>query len=281
MLCIKFTYLTTSPHSSSLHSITPSPLNSSILFSLMSSFSKTSRDYSRKHRRAILEPWRQHHNLPSSPPSPPPHRTPPTSLITTNSLSSSSPSQNLIQNQIVHDLNELYHLSNLLDINLQQAIKATNPSPPTSPYFEEMVGEGKIYGLRDIERFREAVLYLDTAGALQFQLGEGDISAYWRGISSEGDFLSTASSYTAIRDPMPRLYHRLIVCNIVGRSQAPEKVASRPKRQPDAAAGAPKVVEGASDIDEGAQAVPTLIQAPPAAPLELDQLGLYHRGWID
>ncbi|GKC15032.1 hypothetical protein Tco_1011814 [Tanacetum coccineum] len=92
------------------------------------------------------------------------------------------------------------------------------------------------------------------------------MSAYWRGISSEGDFLSTASSYTAIRDPMPRLYHRLIVCNIAGRSQAPEKVAPRPKRQPDAAAGAPKVVEGASDIDEGAQAVPTLVQAPQPPP---------------
>nr|GEV86434.1 40S ribosomal protein S10-1-like [Tanacetum cinerariifolium] len=68
-------------------------------------------------------------NLPPSPPSPPPNRTPPTSPITTNSLSSPSPPQNSTQNQIVHDLNELHHLSNLLDINLQQAIKATNPSP--------------------------------------------------------------------------------------------------------------------------------------------------------
>ncbi|GKD95742.1 hypothetical protein Tco_1379639 [Tanacetum coccineum] len=51
-----------------------------------------------------------------------------------------------------------------------------------------------------------------------------DLSAYWRGISSEGDFLGTASSYTAIRDPMLRLCHRLIACIIVGRSQALEKV---------------------------------------------------------
>ncbi|GJR02155.1 hypothetical protein Tco_0525139 [Tanacetum coccineum] len=96
----------------------------------MSSSSKSSRDYSRKHRRAILEPWRQSHNLLSSPPSPPLNRTLPTSPITTNSLSSTSPPHNPTQNQIAH---ELRHLSNLFEINLQQAIKATNPSPPTSP----------------------------------------------------------------------------------------------------------------------------------------------------
>ncbi|GJV12864.1 hypothetical protein Tco_1354405 [Tanacetum coccineum] len=99
----------------------------------MSSFSKSSHDYSRKHQRAILEPWRQSHNLPPSPPSPPPNRTLPISPITTNSLSSPSPPYNSTQNQIVNDLNELHHLSNLININLQQAIKATNPSPPISP----------------------------------------------------------------------------------------------------------------------------------------------------
>ncbi|GKA35567.1 hypothetical protein Tco_0722058 [Tanacetum coccineum] len=96
----------------------------------MSSLSKSSRDYSRKYQKAILEPWRQSHNLPPSPPSPPPNRTPPTSPITTNYLSSPSPPRNPTQNQIAH---ELLHLSNLLEINLQQAIEATNPSPPTSP----------------------------------------------------------------------------------------------------------------------------------------------------
>ncbi|GJW18941.1 hypothetical protein Tco_0026377 [Tanacetum coccineum] len=95
----------------------------------MSSSSKSPRDYSRKYQRAILEPWRQSHGLPPSPPSPPPNRTTPTSPISNNSLSSSSPPQNSTQN-----LNEIHHLSNLLDINLQQAIEATNPSPPTSPY---------------------------------------------------------------------------------------------------------------------------------------------------
>ncbi|GJW76628.1 hypothetical protein Tco_0138310 [Tanacetum coccineum] len=99
----------------------------------MFSSSKSSRDYSRKHRKAILEPWRQSHNLPPSPPSPPPNRTPPTSPITTNFVSSPLPPHNSTQNQIVHELNKLHHLSNLLDINLQQVIEASNPLPPTSP----------------------------------------------------------------------------------------------------------------------------------------------------
>ncbi|GKB75222.1 peroxisome biogenesis protein 6, partial [Tanacetum coccineum] len=68
------------------------------------------------------------------PPSPPPNRTPPTSPITINSLSSPSLPQNPTQNQIANYLNELHHLSNLFDINLQQAIEAINHSPPTSPH---------------------------------------------------------------------------------------------------------------------------------------------------
>ncbi|GKD45530.1 hypothetical protein Tco_1270175 [Tanacetum coccineum] len=53
-------------------------------------------------------------------------------------------------------------------------------------------------------KFGEAILDLDTPGALQFQLG-------------------TAPSYTFIRDYMLRLCHRLIACSIAGRSQAPKK----------------------------------------------------------
>ncbi|GKA41479.1 hypothetical protein Tco_0734072, partial [Tanacetum coccineum] len=44
------------------------------------------------------------------------------------------------------------------------------------------------------------------------------------GISSARDFLGISPSYTVIRDPILRLYHRLITCSIAGRSQAPEKV---------------------------------------------------------
>ncbi|GJZ70253.1 hypothetical protein Tco_0633803 [Tanacetum coccineum] len=93
---------------------------------------------------------------------------------------------------------------------------------------------------------------------------KGNLSAYWRGISSEGDFLGTPPSYTLIRDPLLRLCHRIIACSIAERSQAPEKdwVAPGPERQPDAAAGAPIDVGRALDIDEGAQAVPAPVQAP-------------------
>ncbi|GJS03641.1 hypothetical protein Tco_0320149 [Tanacetum coccineum] len=70
-------------------------------------------------------------------------------------------------------------------------------------------------------RFGEVVLDLDTTGALQLQLR--GLRRHIR-ISSTGDFLGTAPSYTSIRDLMIRLYHRLIACNIVGRSQEPEKV---------------------------------------------------------
>ncbi|GJX99309.1 hypothetical protein Tco_0356328 [Tanacetum coccineum] len=90
-------------------------------------------------------------------------------------------------------------------------------------------------------RFGEAVTDLDTVGVLQFQLGGVRRRMSWRefilalglytskemqtiGISSAGDFLSITPSYTAIRDPILRLCHRLIACSIAGRSQALEKV---------------------------------------------------------
>ncbi|GKB28267.1 hypothetical protein Tco_0867668, partial [Tanacetum coccineum] len=109
----------------------------------MSSSSKSPRDYSRKYQRAILEPWRQSHGLPPSPPSPPQTGTTPTSPISNDYLSYSSPLQNLTQN-----LNEIHYLSNLLEINLQQAIEAINPLPPTSSYIpppslEQQEGSGK------------------------------------------------------------------------------------------------------------------------------------------
>ncbi|GKD75044.1 hypothetical protein Tco_1333326 [Tanacetum coccineum] len=68
-------------------------------------------------------------------------------------------------------------------------------------------------------RFGKAILDLDTLGTLQFQLGKAR-----RRISYAADFLGTALSYTLIRDPILRLYHRLIACSIAGRIQPPEKV---------------------------------------------------------
>nr|GEX30963.1 hypothetical protein [Tanacetum cinerariifolium] len=53
---------------------------------------------------------------------------------------------------------------------------------------------------------------------------KGVINIYWVEISYVGDFLGTTPSFTSIRDPILRLCHRLIACDIAGRSQAPEKV---------------------------------------------------------
>ncbi|GJW62820.1 hypothetical protein Tco_0112155 [Tanacetum coccineum] len=86
-------------------------------------------------------------------------------------------------------------------------------------------------------RLGEGILELDTLGALQFQLGGARRRMSWRDfilamrlhtaeeMQTVGfDFLGTAPSYTAIRDPILRLCHRLIACSIAGRSQAPKKV---------------------------------------------------------
>ncbi|GKA55927.1 hypothetical protein Tco_0754999, partial [Tanacetum coccineum] len=59
----------------------------------------------------------------------------------------------------------------------------------------------------------------DIRGSLVYEL----ILEFFR-ISSARDFLSTALSYTLIRDPTLRLCHWLIACSITGRSQAPKKV---------------------------------------------------------
>ncbi|GKC23019.1 hypothetical protein Tco_1025169 [Tanacetum coccineum] len=108
------------------------------------------------------------------------------------------------------------------------------------------------------------------------------------GISSVGDFLGTTSSYTAIKDPILRLCHRLIACSIAGRSQAPEKVTVTDlfylrgidgltiiapalpiidmAELPDVAAGTPRVAQDAPAVDEGDQAVPAPVQAPQQPP---------------
>ncbi|GJX01952.1 hypothetical protein Tco_0185865 [Tanacetum coccineum] len=53
---------------------------------------------------------------------------------------------------------------------------------------------------------------------------KGDLHDYWRGISTDGDFLGPPPSYTLIRGPMLRLCYRMMAHSIVGRSHAPEKL---------------------------------------------------------
>ncbi|GKD24318.1 hypothetical protein Tco_1230532 [Tanacetum coccineum] len=66
--------------------------------------------------------------------------------------------------------------------------------------------------------------HLEKTDSARWIPDKGDLRDYWIGISSAGDFLGTTPSYTAIRDPILRLCHRLIVCSIDRRSQVPEKV---------------------------------------------------------
>ncbi|GJT02730.1 hypothetical protein Tco_0823899 [Tanacetum coccineum] len=80
-------------------------------------------------------------------------------------------------------------------------------------------------------RFGEVLLDLDALDTIQYWSeskrmipGKGDLHDYWRGISTDGDFLGPPPSYTLIRDPMLRLCHRMMAHSIAGRSQAPEKV---------------------------------------------------------
>ncbi|GKB01626.1 hypothetical protein Tco_0829670 [Tanacetum coccineum] len=55
---------------------------------------------------------------------------------------------------------------------------------------------------------------------------KADLKDYWTGISSSGDFLTMVPSYIAIKEPVRRLCHRLIIFTIAGRGQAPEKVTT-------------------------------------------------------
>ncbi|GJT70255.1 hypothetical protein Tco_1029541 [Tanacetum coccineum] len=89
-----------------------------------------------------------------------------------------------------------------------------------------------------VSLFGQAILDLDTPGALQFQLGGARRRMSWREFilalglytaeemqtAGFGAYWADTSSYTMIQDPILRLCHSLIACSIAGRSQAPEKV---------------------------------------------------------
>ncbi|GJV11501.1 hypothetical protein Tco_1353042 [Tanacetum coccineum] len=79
-------------------------------------------------------------------------------------------------------------------------------------------------GLHTKEEMQTPRFGVYWAGSARQIPNKGDLSDYWRGVSSAGDFLGTAPSYTLIGDLILRLYHQLIACSIAGRSQAPEKV---------------------------------------------------------
>ncbi|GKF71216.1 hypothetical protein Tco_0207330 [Tanacetum coccineum] len=63
-------------------------------------------------------------------------------------------------------------------------------------------------GLHTTEEMKSAgfgAYWAESAGQIP---DKGDLSAYWVGISSTGDFLGTTPSYTSIKDPMLRPCHK-------------------------------------------------------------------------
>ncbi|GJZ88087.1 retrovirus-related pol polyprotein from transposon TNT 1-94 [Tanacetum coccineum] len=106
------------------------------------------RNYGEKSHKSIIDPWRNTHSLPYSPPLSPNNslpKSPPTSPIfdttplppspnSSNPTFSSLPPQTPTPNHSENRLHELLHLSNLLDITIQNAIEFTNRLPPFSSF---------------------------------------------------------------------------------------------------------------------------------------------------
>ncbi|GKD51755.1 hypothetical protein Tco_1280731 [Tanacetum coccineum] len=106
------------------------------------------RNYGEKSHKSIIDPWRNTHSLPYSPPLSPNNSLPkspttspsfdttplPPSPNLSNPTFSSLHPQTPTPNHSENRLHELLHLSNLLDITIQNAIELTNRSPPSSPF---------------------------------------------------------------------------------------------------------------------------------------------------
>ncbi|GJZ73699.1 hypothetical protein Tco_0637845 [Tanacetum coccineum] len=149
-------------------------------------------------------------------------------------------------NEIIHGLCVLSETSRLARIHRREVHRVQVfdfgglPDLMTEGLSARMLMEH--WDSQGVSLFGQAILDLDTPGALQFQLGGSRRHMSWRefilalelytakemqtvgfGISSAIDFLGTTLSDTAIRDPILRLCHRLIACSIAGRSQGLEK----------------------------------------------------------
>ncbi|GJU68083.1 hypothetical protein Tco_1254342 [Tanacetum coccineum] len=90
----------------------------------MSSSHNHSSNFSRKPRISVREVWRRTTPLPQSPPLSQ-NASPPPSPRIAQSLPTPPQSQNPFRDQLVNEINELHHLSNLIGINLQHAINAS------------------------------------------------------------------------------------------------------------------------------------------------------------
>ncbi|GJV37869.1 hypothetical protein Tco_1410346 [Tanacetum coccineum] len=79
-------------------------------------------------------------------------------------------------------------------------------------------------GLHTEEEMAEAGFGAYWQGSERVILDKGDLRDYWMEISFDRDFLGPAPSYVFIQDPVRRLCHKMIACNISeGGGQEPEE----------------------------------------------------------
>ncbi|GKE26172.1 hypothetical protein Tco_1441556, partial [Tanacetum coccineum] len=83
---------------------------------------------------------------------------------------------------------------------------------------EHRDAQGVTLGLHTVEEMESVGFGAYWAESARHIPDKGDLRDYWIGVSSAGDFLGTALSYTSIRDSILRLCHRLIACSIAGRN---------------------------------------------------------------
>nr|GEV69286.1 hypothetical protein [Tanacetum cinerariifolium] len=62
--------------------------------------------------------------------------------------------------------------------------------------------------------------------SLRVIASKNELVDYWTWISSNGDFLGATPSYNLIREPLRRLFHRLIMFAIASRGHKPKKVTT-------------------------------------------------------
>ncbi|GJW33401.1 hypothetical protein Tco_0053433 [Tanacetum coccineum] len=163
----------------------------------------------------------------------------------------------------VHDLRSIETEFPAIVFNDKLSSEKTLSREPTANFEMRL---GKIYMREDVDGvqgcsgtgFGKVVLDLNTAGALQFQLGEADLQQGRSERLLEKELFSGGfSGYT------PFLY------SYQGSDAEIMPQALRlpgPERQPDAATGTLEIVEGALDVVEGDQVVLAPVQAPQPPP---------------
>nr|GFB22023.1 hypothetical protein [Tanacetum cinerariifolium] len=84
-----------------------------------------------------------------------------------------------------------------------------------------------VLGLHTVEEMAEDGFHAYWLGSKRVISDKGDLKDNGIKISSDREFLGPPPFYVFIRDPVKRLCHMMISCNISGRGQTPEKYLFR------------------------------------------------------